>query len=176
MDRVTFSYHPNIYDLDPSVFYENSEGLLCQVCGQKPSHYLERMYTVEKISCLCPSCVASGAAARKFKGDFIQEAEWEKVSDSERVKHFFETTPGYVSWQGEMWLACCDDFCNFIDYVGMEKLQKMPEKKTILADYAKRQEYSRDTVEEYLSRSGDMTGYLFQCRHCKNYHLYVDAS
>lgn len=147
MSRVEFPYHPHIYELEPSPVMKNKDKLACQVCGQVPELYLNRMYTTAEISCLCPSCVASGAAADKLDGDYIQDAEWQKVTDPERVKNFFRTTPGYSSWQGEYWLACCDDFCNFIDYVGMEELDRMPEKEAILTDYEQMAAFDQADVE-----------------------------
>ena len=52
----------------------------------------------------------------------------------------------------------------------------MPEKEAILSDYELLGGFDRATLEEYLSRDGDITGYLFQCRHCSKYRLYADAS
>ena len=176
MSHVKFPYHPNIYQLEFGPIERNQDGLVCQVCGCVPDLYLDIMYTTEEVDCLCLDCVASGAAADKFDGDYIQDAESEMVSDPERVKNFFRTTPGYSSWQGEYWLACCDDFCNFIDHVGMDELNKMPEKEAILADYELSDGFDRDILEECLSRDGDMAGYLFQCRHCGKYRLHVDES
>lgn len=176
MCQVEFPYHPNIYRLDFSPIKRNQEARLCQVCGCVPELYLDRMYSTKTIHCLCLQCVTSGAAADQFDGAYIQDAEWQKVSDPALVKNFFRTTPGYSSWQGEYWLACCDDFCNFIDYVGIAELNKMPEKEAILSDYELLGGFDRATLEEYLSRDGDITGYLFQCRHCSKYRLYADAS
>lgn len=52
----------------------------------------------------------------------------------------------------------------------------MPEEEAILSDYESSDGFDRAILEEYLSRNGDITGYLFQCRHCSKYRLYVDVS
>lgn len=49
--------------------------------------------------------------------------------------------------------------------MGIDELNRMPEKEAILSDYELLGGFDRATLEEYLSRDGDITGYLFQCRH-----------
>ena len=56
------------------------------------------------------------------------------------------------------------------------RLNRMPEEEAILSDYESSDGFDRAILEEYLSRNGDITGYLFQCRHCSKYRLYVDVS
>lgn len=77
MCQVKFSYHPNIYQLEFSPIKTNQDDRLCQVCGCVPKLYLDKMYSTETIHCLCLQCVASGAAADKFDGSYIQDAEWQ---------------------------------------------------------------------------------------------------
>lgn len=89
MCQVEFPYHPNIYQLEFSPIKPNQDARLCQVCGCVPELYLDRMYSTETIHCLCLQCVASGAAADQFDGAYIQDAEWQKVSDPALVKNFF---------------------------------------------------------------------------------------
>lgn len=89
MCQVEFPYHPNIYQLEFSPIKPNQEARFCQVCGCVPELYLDRMYSTETIHRLCLQCVASGAAADQFDGAYIQDAEWQKVSDPALVKNFF---------------------------------------------------------------------------------------
>ncbi|MEK3794690.1 CbrC family protein [Paenibacillus sp. FSL R7-0204] len=70
------------------------------------------------------TCQCSGAAAEKFAGSFIQDAEDIKVDDPAKIEELFSRTPGYTSWQGEQWLAACFNACiaaNIIQTLGKWK-------------------------------------------------------
>ena len=111
MELPKFKYHPNLYDpekvIDGVVYGEE----ICQCCGNKVNVYIDSM-----ADCICMDCVASGKAAEKFDGEFIQDTE--EVSDESKREELFKRTPGYCSWQGEHWLACCDDYCAYLGDVG----------------------------------------------------------
>ena len=168
-DEIYFKYSPNIREID---VLEAGDGI-CNCCEKPVSIYYPTMYCEEEIKCLCLSCIASGAAVAKFDGDFIQDVELDKVSDPEKHKELFERTPGYVSWQGEYWLACCDDFCAYLGDVGTAELEEMGIAVEVIADYEARDEYA--DIRGYLVKAGSMAGYLFRCLHCQKRHLWVDA-
>lgn len=173
MEKIKFKYHPNVWDLN--VFAESSESdmKVCECCKKPTKYYLQMMYSRENVECICPKCVASGEAAERFDGSFVQDAEVAKVSNEEKIKELFSRTPGYVSWQGEYWLACCDDFCAYIGDVGTTELEEMGIADEVFEEYDARNEY--EDARLYLVKEGTMAGYLFQCFHCKKYHLWVDA-
>ena len=171
MKPVIFKYHPNIYTDEILV---HGEGV-CQCCGRTVSEYVESVYTSADVDCICLSCIHDGSAAAKFNAEFVQYAE--PVSDPQKRDELFKRTPGYMSWQGENWLACCDDYCAYLGPVGIEELEKLGIKDEVLKDYAEQvPSYPLDVVNEYLRRDGDLTGYLFRCLHCGKYRMYVDAS
>ena len=132
------------------------------------------MYCREDVNCICLNCVASGAAAAKFHGDFVQDAE-PGVTDPEKIKELFQRTPGYCSWQGEHWVACCDDYCAFLGDVGTKELEELGIADEVFDDYAKRDDYDAKMARELLVAGGNFAGYLFRCLHCKKYHIYIDA-
>ena len=171
--KIQFKYHPNIWELN--IFYEAKEGEypICECCGKETKYAYEGMYSVEEVDCLCPTCIASGDASRKFDGEFIQSAEDFKVNDNSKRDELYCRTPGYMSWQGEYWLACCEDYCAFIGDVGTKELEEMGIADEVFAEYNERGGY--EDVRKYLVKKGSMSGYLFQCLHCKKYHLWVDA-
>ena len=80
-------------------------------------------YSAEDIDCICLSCIHDGSAAEKFGAEFVQFAE--EVSDPEKRDELFRRTPGYMSWQGENWLACCDDYCAYLGTVGIRELEEL---------------------------------------------------
>lgn len=162
-----FKYHPNLYDSGEVTFQRGT----CQCCGQEVEAYIQSMYCVEDVDCLCLDCVASGRAAEKFDGQFVQDAE--PVSDPARRDELFCRTPGYISWQGEYWLACCDDYCAYLGDVGAEELEEMGIADQVFEDYDAQGGY--EDARLYLEKGGSMAGYLFRCLHCGRYRLWVDA-
>lgn len=108
MKKVNFKYFPNIYEDDALI---HAEGV-CQCCGKNVYEYIDTLYSKDDVDCICLQCVSDGSAAAKFHGDFIDDAD--PVSDPAKRDELFHRTPGYLSWQGEYWLACCDDYCKYI--------------------------------------------------------------
>lgn len=175
MEKIKFKYHPNVYDMD--IFYHAEDGNfpICECCGKPTEYSYETMYSVEDVDCICPECIATGRAAEKFNGEFVQFAEDDKVNDEEKRDELYKRTPGYISWQGECWLACCNDYCEYIGGVGTEELEKMGIADEVFEDYFERNGSDCDWVRDCLADGGSLSGYLFRCLHCKKYHLGVDA-
>ena len=171
MKHIKFRYHPNLYS-DEILIHDRN---VCSCCGKEVTEYIDQIYAAEEVECICLSCVSDGSAAAKYNGEFIQYAE--NVSDPAKRDELFHRTPGYMAWQGEYWLACCDDYCEYLGPVGIPELEEMGVKEEALRDYAAQEiTYPMDVVEKYLRKDGDLTGYLFRCLHCGRYRLYVDAS
>ena len=162
-----FKYHPNVYE---SGEVEFSKGV-CDCCGREVEAYVQSMYTRENVDCICMECIASGAAAEKFDGDFIQDAD--PVDNEEAWEELFCRTPGYISWQGENWAACCNDYCEYIGTVGTKELEELGIADELFEEYDSCGGY--DDVRKYLAKDGSLCGYLFRCLHCGKYHLRVDA-
>lgn len=167
--KITFKYHPNFYSLG----LLTEEAGVCDCCGKQVSEYYPRIYSAEEVECICLSCIASGKAAEKFDGSFIQDAECDKVDGQEKIDELMLRTPGYESWQGEYWLACCGDFCAYLGDVGTKELEEMGIADEVFAEYDSLGEYP--DARTYLVKKGSMSGYLFRCLHCGKYHLWVDA-
>lgn len=170
-DLPQFLYHP-----DPLATgaFEEGEEKTCPCCGKKSSvYYAMRPYCIDDVDYLCPLCISNGEAARKFDAEFVQGAEWIGEPDEEKNNMLFYQTPGYLSWQGEYWLSCCDDYCAYLGTVGTRELKAMDIADEVLAEYHARDEFA--DVEDYLVKDGSICGYLFRCLYCKKYHLWVDA-
>lgn len=175
MKKISFKYHPNVWEQDVFSHKESRDKEICNCCGQETEYFLENMYTSQEIDCICPNCIANGEAAKKFDVEFIQYAQCEKVDDKEKIDELFKRTPGYISWQGEYWLACCNDFCAYFGEVGINELKEMGIAEEVIKEYEENNpdDYYEDCME-YLG-NGIMQGYLFKCLHCEKYHLWVDA-
>ena len=170
-DLPQFRYYP-----DPvgTGAFEEGEAKTCPCCGKKSTVYYSILpYCVENVENLCPLCISSGEAAKKYDATFIQDAEWNGESDKEKDEELFRRTPGYISWQGEYWLSCCDDYCAYLGTVGTRELKAMDIADEVFEEYAARNEF--EDAREYLVKDGSLCGYLFRCLHCGKYHLWVDA-
>jgi uncharacterized protein CbrC (UPF0167 family) len=168
-----FRYFPDPFGCEAFEKAGEGEEIVCPCCGKATEYYYPRMYCVEDVKNLCPECVASGRAAKKYDGCFVQDVE--PVSDAEKTRELFERTPGYVSWQGEHWLAHCDDYMAYLGDVGRRELEAMGILDEVVEEYAHDDEYGEEDVREYLEAKGSMSGYLFRCLHCGKYRIWVDA-
>ena len=170
-DLPFFKYHPDPLETGS---FEEGEEKICPCCGNKSRVYYTSMpYCIDNVDYLCPTCISNGDAARKFDAMFVSDAEWHGDNDKEKDDELFRRTPGYLSWQGEHWLSCCDDYCAYMGTVGTRELKAMDISDEVISEYEERDEFA--DVEEYLVKDGPMCGYLFKCLHCGKYHLYVDA-
>jgi len=164
---LKFKYHPNPLKTEA---FKDDMAVICDCCGKETSIYYQGMYSAKNVDYLCPSCIASGKAAEKFGGVFIQDADtYKTVDDPNKTHQLFKCTPGYESWQGENWLACCNDYCAFLGDVGTMELDDMGIADEVFNELA----YS--DIRKYLTKAGSCAGYLFQCLHCNKYHLNNDC-
>ncbi|MCQ2496971.1 MAG: CbrC family protein [Lachnospiraceae bacterium] len=168
MNCPVFKYHPNILE-NKNVIHDKG---ICQCCGKQVEIFIDSMYCEKEIACICLNCVADGSAAAKFDGSFVQDAM--RVSDKKKTEELFLRTPGYRSWQGEYWLACCDDYCEYLGTVGLAELESLGIEDEVISEYESKKGITID--KKYLTKSGTMVGYLFRCLHCKRYHLWIDMS
>ena len=167
-----FTYHPNLYNFD----YVTFDKAICDCCGKEVDAYISSIYSRESVNAICMQCIYDGSAATKFDGSFIQDAE--KVSDPHKVDLLLKRTPGYNSWQGEYWLACCDDYCEYIGDVGTKELDELGISDEVISEYCKKFNQNGhlgiDLIKNRLIAKGFLAGYLFKCKHCGKYHLYID--
>lgn len=177
MNLPSFKYSPNAYTNGSVFVLSTNPGELCDCCGKHAPYFYEGgLYCEADVDLLCPDCIATGEAAVKFDGEF-QNALTEDLS-AEKVNELQHKTPGFTTWQGEVWLTHCADYCAFIGDIGFDELKQMPDFKEILKDYY--DEFGDEmTIEletlEGMEKSGPIAGYLFECLHCGKHRLWVDA-
>ena len=164
-----FRYHPHVYEHGDVV---NGEGV-CQCCGRTVQAYVDRLYCDQDVHCLCMDCVKSGKAAETFGGEFQKDVD-AVAEDPEHTDELLHRTPGYRSWQGEHWLTCCGDYCAYEGPVGADELKALGIAKEVCSEYESREDAVAQNVLDLLDQEGPMTGYLFKCLHCGEYHLWVD--
>ena len=168
----TFRYHPN--PLETGAFEEAVDGVTGDCCGQTTHvFYTAPFFAVENIECLCPECIASGEAARKYHGSFQDDCSVDGgVEDPARLEELIYRTPGYHGWQQEYWRAHCGDYCAFLGYVGARELRALGALEDVLDDpmWDKGQ---KEMIRESVN-GGHLQCYLFQCLHCGKHLIWMD--
>lgn len=104
--------------------------------------YVEKNFILEES--LCPWCIADGTAAKKFSATFNDAGMMENVRAA-IMEEIEQRTPGFHSWQGNQWLACCDDAAAFLGGAGSTELQR---------DFPK----AIPAVKKYLRKEYEMSG------------------
>lgn len=106
-----FRYHPD--PLSTGSIKRSSNA--CECCGEATGYvYAASFYSTQNISFLCPWCIHSGRAAETFNGSFSDERPLIDAGiDPEIIMEVCKQTPGFATWQQEVWLTHCRDACEF---------------------------------------------------------------
>lgn len=170
----TFKYHPD--PLATGAFIKG-EPCKCECCCKDTEiWYRSPFYSIEKVKCLCPECIANGYAAKKFNGEFQDSYSVDEVSDESKLDELVHRTPGYRGWQQEYWPAHCDDYCAFIGYVGWDDLVRRGIDKEIEDAYGTEiNGWDINLLKQNMKNGGGMQGYLFKCLHCGQHRLLIDC-
>ena len=173
LDLPFFKYHPN--PLATGAFTQAQYAVVCDCCGCSTHIYYDGpFYAIDDINYLCPNCIASGAAAKKFDGAFQDDCCLEsEVLDAEKVDELIHRTPGYSGWQQEYWRSHCEDFCAFIGYVGAAELKALGVLDEVLDD-PQWSEEEKDLIKTSVN-GGSLQCYLFKCLHCGKHMVWMDC-
>lgn len=170
MSGYNFKYHPD--PLKTGAFM-NDKTVKCDCCGKQTDvYYTGPFYAEEDVENLCPDCIASGAAAEKFDGEFQDPVSTDKVKDKKALDELILRTPGYCGWQQEYWLAHCDDYCAFLGYYDWAALEKEGVAKEIEETY--REDVCMISFEDAREYIQNNECYLFKCLHCGKHFIYLD--
>ena len=173
----TFFYSPNAYALG----IIEQKAITCECCGQmRAFRYSGNLYAETKVVQLCPWCIADGSAAARYNGSFVSDfvepgpaTETHPAMSEASMAQVSSQTPGYASWQGDVWLGHCGEACIFLGYAGSKELA--PVWKEVRED-AIASGWGEENIRDHMHKDGDMTGYLFRCQKCGRHRLYVDAN
>ena len=119
---------------------------------------------------LCPKCIASGAAAKKFDGEFLDPYVAEEVSDPEKVDELLHRTPAFHAWQEPMWITHCGDFCAFLGCKSWDEVESEGIADDIKENYDD-SDFPFEFAKEHMQNNGDPT---FKCLHCGKHFIYLD--
>ena len=164
-DLPSFKYHPE--PLSTGAFKASSDA--CECCGEpRGLVYTGNVYATQDVELVCPWCIADGSLARRFDASLNDDRPLLSAGLPEAViEQVTRRTPGYISWQQECWIACCNDACEFHGDAPAEELHAL--------DEGGRAALSRDSgfsiddlpgIIEHYAPGGSPAFYKFVCRHC----------
>lgn len=170
MSEFNFKYHPD--PLNTKAF-RNDETVTCSCCGNKTDvYYTTPFFTSKEVDYLCPKCIASGEAAKKFDGEFNDPYAAKGVSDPDKTDELVHRTPSYHSWQEPVWLSHCDDYCAYLGAPVWDDLEKMGIDREIEETYRNGIDgMTLEDLKEHISVNGC---YLFKCLHCNKHFIHID--
>lgn len=150
----------------------------CPVCEQNREYcYKGSIYCIDEVEGICPWCIQSGEAAKKYDGIFQDPDSCEPVDDERCTIELTQRTPGYCGWQQEQWLSHCGDHCAFVGCVGWAEIKHLQDElEDDIEKLRKKMSLSRENYETSLLKIGHHRGYLFQCIHCGKHRLTDDIN
>ncbi|MDF2700996.1 MAG: hypothetical protein K0Q49_2560 [Haloplasmataceae bacterium] len=153
------------------------ENIRCEVCNSNKNYkYIGPFYCIDEVEDICPWCIASGEAAKKYDGEFVDINSCEVVDNKEFLDELIYQTPSYIGWQQEQWVSHCGDYCTFINYVGWKEIKHLSDELEEDLDLLRNKlGLSQKELEESLINNGTLQGYLFKCLHCGKHRSITDC-
>lgn len=165
MQIPRFKYHPDPMATGAVKVSDST----CECCGEARGYmYAAAVYAVEQVESVCPWCIADGSLARKYDATLSDEHPLRSAGLPSVIIHeVTRRTPGYVSWQQDSWIACCNDACEFHGDAPAAEIQQLDEQglAALSAGSGFSVEYLQEVVSHY-EPGGTPAFYKFVCRHC----------
>ena len=91
-----FKYHPDPFAT--GTFRRLDEPVFCPCCGRETYIvYAGPFYSEDEVNNLCPHCIASGAAAEKYSGEFQDSESTDKVNSPENLTNWSTAPPAIAA-------------------------------------------------------------------------------
>ena len=160
-----FKYHPD--PLATGAIIESE--LSCECCGETRGYiYTASVYSEEEVTDICPWCIASGAAAQQFEASFVDDYPLLDANvPLAVVREVCERTPGYRSWQQEVWQSHCGTACEFhgdADKAELAQLQGEALQQFLIGNLLPEKGWQR--LLDGYQPGGNPAIYKFKCPSC----------
>ena len=171
VDLPTFRYHPDPLATGSVV----PSDAVCECCGQARG-YAYDLAPYGPVEVLCPWCIASGEAHRRFGSTFTYGDPLPSVPAHVRAE-VVHRTPGFAARREERWLTHHGDACAYLGPAGRDEIEAFGSEAL---QASLRQEGSwlndADYADFYasLDRDGYQGTFVFRCLHCGTLLVYID--
>jgi uncharacterized protein CbrC (UPF0167 family) len=160
-----FKYHP---DPIATGAFKLSDAT-CQCCGEARGYiYAASVYAEEDVESVCPWCIADGSLEQKHDAMLNDDLPLHAAGlPSEVIREVTRRTPGYISWQQDSWIVCCNDACEFHGDAPEDEIRALDEEG--IAALSAESGFSIEDLKEMVSQyepGGSPAFYKFVCRHC----------
>lgn len=171
-----FRYHPDPVSTGSIV---ELPAAVCPVCERSTGWaYAATPYAIGTHRDICPWCIADGSAGRTLAARFV-DVHWfddDPPAPLDRLDELAMRTPGFVSWQQEVWQYCCRDACAFHGIATADTVSGLP--RVDLEELGIDDSYI-DALRD-LEADGhvptDAIPFEFRCLHCGRHHVWIDVS
>ncbi len=172
----TFRYHP---DPIATGSVQSDDTSVCGCCQQRRGFvYTGPIYGARHLrNKLCPWCIATGKCASNFNCSFVDDDPLERARVPRAViLEVTRKTPGYSTWQQDVWATCCGDACVFYGEASKSDLLELTGAPLArqLRSWQWRDQQWHDFVATYEPRKFAWV-FSFQCQHCKEAHFALDV-
>lgn len=168
-----FRYHPD--PLATGAILTSEAKCIC--CGQCRGYiYTGPVYSREKglKESICPWCIADCSAAKNFDAQFADDYPLLMANlPAEVVFEVSRCTPGFITWQQEEWIACCNDACVFLGDAKKEDLGLLDDERKKKLGVSDNRELE-ELILTYVP-GGSPAFYKFKCLHCGKIHFNWDC-
>lgn len=172
-----FRYHP-----DPihsgSIVESDAK---CRCCKKSRGYiYTGPVYSeVDLEDMICPWCIASGDAAKKYEATFVDSEAFSDGTPDEAMEEIMERTPGYSAWQSESWPSCCGDATAFVMPAGIKEIREQcyEHEGSIMSHIVHKMSISGSAATrllDSLNKDQGPTVYVFRCLKCLAPHFHID--
>ena len=173
-DFPKFRYFPD--PLGAGSFEQSDQD--CECCGlNRGLLFTGAIYSANEIESVCPWCIASGELERKFGATLNDDHPLRVAGLPDKIIHEVTSrTPGYISWQQDEWLACCQDACEYHGEPSQEELDNLSEEG--IQSIAKETGFALEVVRNRIlhpDQNQGMAFYKFICRHCNKTMVNFDC-
>jgi uncharacterized protein CbrC (UPF0167 family) len=163
MTMPPFKYHPDPIATGCIILSD----LFCRCCDQPRGYiYAHSVWAEHIISEFCPWCIADGSAAERFELSFNNFWLAEGIGDDVYDEIAYRT-PGIGAWEGEEWLSCCSDACEFRGLASYSLLAGLAEQPSeVLTAFNWTPADWTEFLGFYAVGRGSPVHH-FTCRHCR---------
>lgn len=154
--------------------------LACEICGKHSGvRYAAALYSSSESldseeTVICPWCISNGSAGAKgLTFNDVSTTSQMTVEDKEIVE---QRTPGFVTWQGNHWLACCGRACVFLGEADAADLQGRW--AAVVPNMFDGNTLSQEEADEFIRSLAHVAGpgvYVFECQVCHALKGYWDC-